>query len=132
MLLYADVVAAAKKRCQGFKSRRSLTDWTGILLGASDEEILKEAALQSMTLLTFALKTITTLLRNWGERGVNHGGVIFVDNKSFAQNDIGGILKLLADLWEIQEKDDWKNRCFFSHQSHEQHSMKMCTTRGTT
>lgn len=59
-------------------------DWLdGHFIGASDEEILKEAARQSMTLLSFDLKTIPPLLRTWGERGVDHGGVIFVDNKNF-------------------------------------------------
>jgi len=56
------------------------------------------------------------LLRAWGERGIDHGGVIFVDHKShksLAQNDGGGLAKTLADLWELQGQQDWKNRCFF-------------------
>jgi hypothetical protein len=108
-----DVAAAAKKRCRGIQIT-TLFDWLdGHFIGASDEEILKEAARQSMSLLTFDLKTIPPLLRAWGERGVDHGGVIFVDNKSFAQNDISGISKALVELWELQAKHDWKNRCFF-------------------
>lgn len=108
-----NVAVAAKKRRREI-SIVSLLDWLdGHFVGASDEELLREAARQAMTLLTFDLKTIPPLLRAWGERGVDHGGVIFVDNKSFAQNDISGISKALVDLWELQGKLDWKNRCFF-------------------
>lgn len=107
-------VAVATKRRRREISIVSLFDWLdGHFVGASDEELLREAARQAMTLLTFDLKTIPPLLRAWGERGIDHGGVIFVDHKSFAQNDTSGISKALVDLWELQGKLDWKNRCFF-------------------
>lgn len=107
-------VGVAAKRRRREISIVSLFDWLdGHFVGASDEELLREAARQAMTLLTFDLKTIPPLLRAWGERGIDHGGVIFVDHKSFAQNDISGISKALVDLSELQGKLDWKNRCFF-------------------
>lgn len=108
-----EIAIAAKKRCRG-TSIISLHHWcNGHFVGASDEEVLREAARQEMTLLTFDLKTVPPLLRVWGERGVDHGGVIFVDSRSFAQNDIGGISKALVQLWELQGKRDWRNRFFF-------------------
>jgi hypothetical protein len=107
------VAAAAKKRCRAI-SIVSLFDWLdGHFVGASDEELLKEAARRSVTLVSFDLKTISPLLRDWGERGIDHGGVIFVDNKTFAQNDISGISKALASLWELRGRVGWTNRCFF-------------------
>lgn len=107
------VAVATKRRRRGI-SIVSLLEWLdGHFVGASDEELLREAARQAMTLLSFDLKTIPPLLRAWGERGIDHGGVIFVDNKSFAQNDTSGISKALVDLWELPGKLDWKNRCFF-------------------
>lgn len=107
-------VAVAARRRRREMSIVSLLDWLdGHFVGASDEELLREATRQAMTLLTFDLKTIPPLLRAWGERGIDHGGVIFVDHKSFAQNDTSGISKALVDLWELQGKLDWKNRCFF-------------------
>lgn len=108
-----DVAVAARKRCRGMQIV-TLSDWVdGHFVGASDEEVLREAASQAMTLVTFDLKAIPPLLRAWGERGIDHGGVIFVDNKSFAENNISGISKALAELWEIRGKHDWRNRCFF-------------------
>ena len=106
-----DVAAAARRR--GIQIT-TLFEWSdGHFVGASDEEVLREAARHAMTLLSFDLKTIPSLLRAWGERGIDHGGVIFVDNKSFAQNDVRGISKAISELWELQGKDDWTNRCFF-------------------
>ncbi len=108
-----DIAVAAKKRCRDL-SILSLFDWMdGHFVGASDEEVLRETSRQGLTLLSYDLKTIPTLLRAWGERGVDHAGVIFVDSKSFAQNDISGISKALVDLWDVQGKLNWKNRCFF-------------------
>ena len=107
-------VAVAAKRRRREMSIVSLFDWLdGHFVGACDEELLREAARQAMTLLSFDLKTIPPLLRAWGERGIDHGGVIFVDHKSFAQNDTSGISKALIDLWELQGALDWKNRSFF-------------------
>ena len=108
-----DVALAARKRCRGIQIT-TLFEWLdGHFVGASDEELLREASRQAMTLLSFDLKTIPPLLRAWGERGIDHGGVIFVDNKSFAQNDVSGISKALSELWQLQSKLDWTNRCFF-------------------
>ncbi len=108
-----DVVVAAKVRCREL-SAVSLLHWMdGHFVSASDEEVLREAARQGLTLVSFDLKTIPMLLRKWGERGIDHGGVIFVDVRSFAQNDIGGIAKALVDLWNHRGTQDWKNQCFF-------------------
>jgi hypothetical protein len=108
-----DVAQAVKKRCRDLEIT-PLRDWMeGHFVSASDEEVLREAALQGLTLLSFDLRTIPPLLRTWGERGIDHGGVIFVDDKSFAQNDIGGIAKALAEFWALQGKLNWTNRSFF-------------------
>ena len=108
-----DVAVAARKRCRGIQIT-TLFEWLDRhFVGASDEELLREASRQAMTLLSFDLKTIPPLLRAWGERGIDHGGVIFVDHKSFAQNDVSGISKALSELWQLQSKLDWTNRCFF-------------------
>lgn len=108
-----DIAVATKKRCREI-SILSLFDWMdGHFVSASDEEVLREASRQGLTLLSYDLRTIPPLLRAWGERGIDHGGVIFVDSKSSAQNDISGISKALVELWEVQGKVDWKNRFFY-------------------
>jgi hypothetical protein len=92
----------------------SIHDWMqGHFLGAPDEELLEEAFRQKISLVTFDLKTIPLLLRSWAEQGIDHGGVILVDDRTFAQNDIGGIARALSELWKLQGRLDWTNRAFF-------------------
>ena len=73
-----DVAVAARKRCRGIQIT-TLFEWLdGHFVGASDEELLREASRQAMTLLSFDLKTIPPLLRAWGERGIDHGSSVDV------------------------------------------------------
>src|SRR5687768_16801711 len=111
--LSPDVVAAALKLNRAIRIL-SIHDWMdGHFLGIPDAELLHEASLQKMTLVTFDLRTIPLLLRSWAEQGIDHGGVVFVDDRTFAQNDIGGIARALCKVWKIQGHLDWTNRTFF-------------------
>ena len=92
----------------------SLHSWRGgRLLHQSDERILDEARAAGWTLLTFDLATIPALLAEKSEMGEDHGGVIFVSVKSFAQNDHGGLVRAIAGLWPVWESLEWKNRTEF-------------------
>ena len=77
------------------------------------EKRLKEAARQGLTLVTYDCRTIPPLLKTWGESGRDHGGVIFVDEKSISPADIGGLVRALNMLIREQGKMDWKNRVCF-------------------
>lgn len=91
-----------------------LRDWRGgHFLGASDALVLGEAATEGLTLVTFDVRTIPPLLKNWAEQGSDHAGVIFVDRRSYAQNDVGGIARALALLWASHGRLEWRNRYFF-------------------
>ena len=67
----------------------------------------------TLTLVTFDLRTITPLLKEWGEQGRTHGGVIFVDERTLAANDFGGLIGALAELWLAQHEWDWTDRVAF-------------------
>jgi hypothetical protein len=115
-----DVAVAARKLCRGIQIT-TLFEWEdGHFVGSPDGEILREAACQKMTLLSFDLRTIPALLRTWGEQGTPHGGLIFVDEKSIPQSDIGGMARGLYKLWKFQGDADWTNRCFFLQQVRKQ------------
>jgi len=108
-----EVAVAARKLCRGIQIT-TLFEWMdGHFVGSPDGEILREAARQNMTLLSFDLRTIPALLRSWGEQGIDHGGLIFVDEKSIPQNDIGGMARTLCELWKLLGDADWTNRAFF-------------------
>jgi hypothetical protein len=90
-----------------------LPEWeNGQFLGAPDDIILEAAAAQRLTLVTYDLKTIPPLLKNWIETGRNHGGVIFVDGRTIAPSDIGGLVRALVEF-ATQPHRELKNAVFF-------------------
>ena len=75
--------------------------------------VLREANRAKLTLVTFDLKTIPPLLRLWTEQGIDHAGVILVDEKTFTQNDIGGLIAGLCALWKAESDAIWTNRVIY-------------------
>src|SRR5678816_3395111 len=51
----------------------------GAFLNTPDEIILEAAYQEKITLVTFDQSTIRPVLKEWGEQGRSHGGVIFID-----------------------------------------------------
>jgi hypothetical protein len=49
----------------------------------------------------------------WAEADYQHGGVIFVDDKTIPSSDIGGLIQALHKLFQESMKWDWKNRICF-------------------
>jgi hypothetical protein len=72
----------------------AMANWEGgNFLGQDDNACLMEAAHQRLTLVTYDRRTIPLLLKTWAESGRTHGGVIFVDEKTIAPADVGGLVK---------------------------------------
>ena len=81
----------------------------GRLRGVADDVVLAEAHEQGWTLVTYDLATITPLLKIWAEQGIAHGGVILVDQRTVAPNEIGGLIRSLASIWNQEKNRDWTN-----------------------
>jgi len=93
---------------------QAMAEWDdGNFLGQDDAACLREAATQRLTLVTYDRRTIPPLLKEWAEAGLNHGGVIFVDEKSISPADIGGLVRALAALANEARTWDWTNRVCF-------------------
>jgi hypothetical protein len=91
-----------------------MAEWEdGEFLGQHDLVCLQQAATQRLTLVTYDRRTIPPVLKIWGEEGRNHGGVIFVDEKSISPSDTGGLIRGLSNLWGKTSKWDWTNRVCF-------------------
>jgi len=91
-----------------------IVEWeSGEFVGQPDWACLEQAAAQGWTLVTYDRRTIPPLLKNWAEEGRKHGGVIFVDEKTIAPSDHGGLVRALSDLWNKSAKWDWTNRVCF-------------------
>ncbi len=89
----------------------------GRFAGVPDEVLLTEAHEQGWTLVTYDLATIVPLLKSWGEQGIEHGGVILVDNHTLAANDVGGLIQALGMVWTAEKNADWKNAVIYLSRS---------------
>jgi hypothetical protein len=86
-------------------------EWQGgRFIGQTDEQILQEAAAQRLTLVTYDRKAIPPLLKVWAEAGRDHGGVIFVDQKTIPSSNFAALLRALHQLWGQTSHWDWTNR----------------------
>jgi hypothetical protein len=92
----------------------SLHYWMGgRFLQQPDERILLAASQAGMTLLTFDLATIPSLLAEMRALGESHGGVSFVSTKSFSQKDHGGLMRAILTCWPEWSAGPWTNRVEF-------------------
>ena len=92
----------------------SLYAWRdGAFVGTPDPLILRAAAEDGLTLVTYDRKTIPPVLVEWGAGGISHGGVIFVDNRTIASNDFGRLVRSLIYFWDSEQAADWSNRIGF-------------------
>src|SRR5437773_8092308 len=109
LLLDADVPAAIAEdlRRRGIDVL-SIQEWQqASYRHARDNNILEAAATDERTLVTFDLSTIPDLLRELAATGRHHGGVILVDDKTYNQNDVGGISRALRVLIDESGAASW-------------------------
>lgn len=91
-----------------------MTEWEGSdFLGKGDSACLLEGASQTLTLVTYDLRTIPPLLKLWAEEQRHHGGIIFVDEKTISQANIGGLVLALTQLSKETGKWEWTDRVYF-------------------
>ncbi len=91
-----------------------MAEWeVGNFLGQEDAACLRQAAVQKLTLVTYDRRTIPPLLKDWAETRHQHAGVIFVDEKTISQADIGGLVQSLGVLLKEARDWDWTDRVCF-------------------
>ena len=93
-----------------------MAEWeNGEFFGRDDSACLQQAGAQGLTLVTYDLRTVPPLLKQWAEEGRSHAGVIFVDEKTISPADIGGLVRALLDLAGGTRAWKWANRiCFLT------------------
>ena len=93
---------------------QSIFQWRGgTLLQQPDDLLLQAATEDGLTLVTYDQKTITPLLAEWGAAGLDHSGVVFVDQYTIRSNNIGGLVRAIEQFWDREHLEDWKNRMDF-------------------
>ena len=104
-------VAAGLRRRQRLLTVHCMVDLeNGQFLGQDDSACLEHAAKVGLTLVTYDRRTIPPLLKTWAEEKRDHGGVIFIDEKTISPADIGGQVRALANLARETAKWNWTNR----------------------
>jgi hypothetical protein len=92
----------------------ALHDWRdGQFLGASDAVFIPEAAKENLTFVSYDLRTTRPLLKLWAELGIHHTGIVFIDEKTIAPQDFGGLVRALGLLWQGEKNADWNDRVVF-------------------
>jgi hypothetical protein len=92
----------------------TLQGWQGGAYRQAADDVLMQAARHTqLTLGTFDQKTIVPLLKAWAEQGTAHAGVILVDERTFAPNDLGGLLRALLQPWRDHGTEEWQNRVVY-------------------
>lgn len=108
-------VARGLSAAHGELAVAALREWqAGAWLEAPDALLLQAAAADGWTLVTYDLRTIPPLLKEWGEQGIAHGGVILVDEqRSIAPSDFGGLIRALERLASALGEADWRDCVVF-------------------
>jgi hypothetical protein len=108
------VVAEGLKRLDPLLEVHALQRWEGgRLLGRSDAECLEAAAQNGLSLVSYDLRTIPSLLRAWTAEGRTHAGVVLVDQATIPPWKVGGLVRALESLYFRAGDFDWTNRVEF-------------------
>ena len=108
-----DVAIGLKRRARALVVH-CLAEWeNGAFLGKDDSACLLAAAEQGLTLVTYDRRTIPPLLKTWAEEGRQHGGVIFVDEKTISPANVGGLVRALVQLAKETGEWTWADRIYF-------------------
>ena len=92
----------------------SVHDWNGgVLVGAKDERIIRDASEHIFTVVTRDINTIAPLLIQLSNEGFSHAGVIFIDTKTIRPKDIGSLIRALIQTYDDEADFDWTDRIFF-------------------
>ncbi len=88
----------------------SIFGWrAGAFVGAPDGKLLPALHAEGRTLLTYD----TQMLSEWSvlfTGDTPFSGVIFVDNRTIASDDFGGLVRAILALWRKEQAADWTGR----------------------
>jgi predicted nuclease of predicted toxin-antitoxin system len=94
----------------------SMQDWLGgRYVGHPDDEILKTAAGEGLTLISYDVHSIPDVLQGLAEERIDHSGVILVSERTVKQNALSALARAIENLVSELGDVDWRNRALFLH-----------------
>lgn len=110
----APAVASEVRRHEPACDIVSIHEWEdAAFLETDDALILAQAHRQGRTLVTRDVSTIAPLLELWGHIGRSHGGVIFVDDRTIPEGNVGALVRPLVRLWREEHDRPWEDQVVF-------------------
>ena len=85
----------------------------GALTHTLDDLVLQAATEDGLTLVTYDLRTIPSLVMEWAASGISHAGIVYVDERTIRSDDFGQLVRALERLWDREHDQDWTNRTHF-------------------
>ena len=82
----------------------------GTFLSTDDSLILAAAREEGLTLVTYDVSTIAPVLVEWAQAGLCNAGVVFIDHRTIASSNFGGLVRALIAHWDAYYTDEWTNR----------------------
>src|SRR3954454_861162 len=74
----------------------TLDEWhDGLYRHRPDHVILEAAAAEARILVTYDNRILSDILIAWATIGRSHAGVVFVNNRTIRQQDVGGLVRAL-------------------------------------
>lgn len=116
LLLDAHVppAVAAGMKAQVAIEIEALRGWqNGAYLDEPDDVILQAAQAHGWVLITYDQRSIAPLLKEWGDKGKPHAGVMFVDDRAIKPHDVGGLIRALRLAVDTLGDVDWENRVHY-------------------
>jgi hypothetical protein len=93
---------------------QSVCHWrSGALMSHPDRLVLQAAFEEGLTLVTYDQKTIRPILSEWGYSGIDHAGVVFVDERTIRPDDFGGLVQAIEQMWLVEAEAEWLNRVYY-------------------
>jgi hypothetical protein len=88
----------------------ALVEWEdGNFVGKDTADLLREAADQEWTLVTYDRLKVPPTLKAWAEEECLHGGVIFVDEEVFPPAETGALIAALNRVCREAANWEWTN-----------------------
>ncbi|MGO8671616.1 MAG: hypothetical protein ACLQVD_09665 [Capsulimonadaceae bacterium] len=108
------VIAYEVRRHRPQITVESVHSWHGgAYLGSPSAELLKAAAIDGLTLVTYDRYATPACLAAMLEEGTGHAGVILVDRATIPNSAFGPLTRLFIHLYETEGSRDWSGRVVF-------------------
>jgi hypothetical protein len=90
----------------------------GLLIGKPDSYVLRVAHEYRLTVVTFDTQILSEL-HFWFEEGRPFSGLVFIDEKTIANNNFGLLVNSIIAFWDKHSDEAWESRLAYLDKARE-------------